>query len=170
MVLAQIRKSDGGRQMQGLSRCVRDKTHLQTLSVKRDVNRLRMNASLVKPYCVNSIAVAMGAYNPNAIGLSKTSTVDWVFFMEEVDSVPRAIANFEVNKEALPHARNMTTPLINQTADSVGCYGDKHRTLDTQSLGKCGFNAACTALREKLEESMLPALPCGKNSRKQLPY
>jgi hypothetical protein len=66
--LAKIRKSDGARQMQRLSRCVRDKTPLQTLSVKRDVNRIRMNASFAKPYCVNSIAVVMGAYNPIAIG------------------------------------------------------------------------------------------------------
>jgi late competence protein required for DNA uptake (superfamily II DNA/RNA helicase) len=152
-VLAKLRTLDGGRQMQGLSRCVREKTPLQTLSVKRDVNKLRMNASLVKPYCVNSIAVVMGAYNPSAIGLSKTSTVDWVFFKEAVDSVRRAIANFEVNKEALQHARNITKPLTNQTADSVGYYGDEHRALDKQSLEKCGFNAACTALREKLQEA-----------------
>jgi hypothetical protein len=84
--------------------------------------------------------------------------MDWVFFKEAVDYVRKAIANFEVNEEALQHARNVAKPLINQTADSDSLvhYGDYHRALDMKSLEKCG--------------SMLPALPCGKKSRKQLPF
>jgi late competence protein required for DNA uptake (superfamily II DNA/RNA helicase) len=151
-VLSSIRRMDPSKRMQAFTRCVRDKSPIQTMSVKREVAGIRMNGSAVKDACVNGLAIVMAEYNPSAIGLSKTSTVTWSFFKEPVEAVRACIAKFEVNEDALKNSRTRTKPLLNQIGETLG-YDDEDRRKDIESITTCGFFDACVRLQQKLEEA-----------------
>jgi hypothetical protein len=152
-MLSTIRNLEQSKVMPALSRFVREKSPVQTMSVEREFNRVnarkRINASLVNAFCVHSIAILMAQYNHTAVGLPAThpKTVSWVFFKDAMEAVRKSISKFEADDEACGNARAKTKQVVDQVG--IEGYTEEDREKDILSLSRCGYFDARNSLREK---------------------